>query len=104
MTFESRIQRVFTHLLSLEELLTGQIQSQYIDNCNYYTGKPTCPTPEYGDSPVSYTCYRIVNIRETWEDAKQYCEDSGEYLATFQDVEQLAWFDNFRKSNPGMKN
>ena len=61
-----------------------------------------CPTPDHEYSQVSHACYRIVNIPNSWEDAKQYCEDFGEYLATFQDVEQLAWFAHFRKSKSGM--
>ena len=46
---------------------------------------------EYKFNPHSSTCYRIVKIKKNWDDAKTYCENEGEYFATFETLESVRW-------------
>ena len=60
-----------------------------------------CPD-SYEYNPFSNTCYRIVKLLRSWQNAKSYCEDAGEYLATFGSLESAFWFVTLRQSNPGI--
>ena len=43
----------------------------------------------------------MVKINKNWTDAKTYCEDEGEYLATFETLESAKWFTDAVKANSG---
>lgn len=58
-------------------------------------------TEDYEYNPFSNTCFRIITIQKVWENAKEFCEADGEYLATFHSLESFSWFLNLRKTNPG---
>lgn len=45
----------------------------------------------YQRNPYSNTCIRIVRISKNWNDAKSYCENAGEKLATFDTIEDATW-------------
>ena len=60
------------------------------------TLKTTCPG-NYSYNPYSNTCLRAVDKRLSWQQAKEYCEHDGEYLATFETLESVYWLVNHRR-------
>ena len=59
-----------------------------------------CPD-NYKLDPFAQTCQRLVTLNKQWEDAKNYCEADGEYLATFENTDSALWFVHQRKTDPG---
>ena len=66
----------------------------------YVLANVSCPAAYYLN-PYSKTCYKVVQLPKTWEDAKISCENEGGYLATFETLESAMWFDNLTQANPG---
>ena len=62
--------------------------------------KVKCPD-NYKLDPFAQTCQRLVTLNKQWEDAKNYCEADGEYLATFENTDSALWFVHQRKTDPG---
>lgn len=60
--------------------------------------RETCPGG-YDLNPFSQTCYRLVKIAKNWSQADRYCRTSGEYLATFDTLESIAWFKMLRHTD-----
>ncbi|XP_067947370.1 C-type lectin Cal-like [Watersipora subatra] len=60
----------------------------------------SCPN-SYVRNPYSNTCIGLISQSKSWEDAKNYCENRGEYLATFETLESIFWFVNLRKTHSG---
>ena len=66
----------------------------------YFTAEMQCPKG-YKVNPFSKTCIKLVNLKKTWDDAKNYCEVNGEYLATFETTDSATWLAYQRQSDPG---
>ena len=75
----------------------------YTNYFGLFIAVETCPNG-YKLNPFSKTCIRLVQIPKTWEDAKNYCEVAGEYLATFETSDSANWFIHHRLTDPGKKN
>ena len=43
-------------------------------------------------------------IEKNWYDAKTYCEDDGEYIATFETLESINWLIHTIHATPGNHN
>ena len=43
-------------------------------------------------------------IEKNWYDAKTYCEDDGEYIATFETLESINWLIHTIHANTGNHN
>ena len=43
----------------------------------------------------------MVNITKNWNDAKTYCEQEGEYLATLETLESAKWLTDTINANAG---
>ena len=59
-----------------------------------------CPF-KYKLNPYSQTCVRFIKLEKDWEGAKTYCESDGEHLITFTTLDEIYWFINECKENPG---
>jgi len=57
--------------------------------------------PGYLYNPFSTTCVRIVNRKQTWNQAKQWCEAAGESMLVLEKVEEIFWFNNMRETHAG---
>ena len=59
---------------------------------NVIAGTTYCGTNYYRRlNPFSNTCMQQVTLSKTYAQAKTYCENIGEYLATFGSVDAAAW-------------
>ena len=59
-----------------------------------------CPF-KYKLNPYSQTCVRFIKLERDWESAKTYCESHGEHLITFTTLDEIYWFINECKEDPG---
>ena len=59
-----------------------------------------CPF-KYKLNPYSQTCVRFVKLERDWEGAKTYCESDGEHLITFTTLDEIYWFIEESKEDPG---
>ena len=57
----------------------------------------------YKRNPYSQTCVRFIKLEKDWEGAKTYCESYDEHLMTFTTLDEIHWFINERKEDPGKK-
>ena len=55
-----------------------------------YSADITCASG-YKLNPYRGTCTRFVRAALSWFDARKSCENSGEYLATFDTLESASW-------------
>lgn len=56
----------------------------------------------YKFNPNTGTCVGLQSVTGSWDEAKAYCENKGEYLLTLHTIQDGEWLEVQRNTFPGL--